>query len=224
MLVQSPQTVKFQSNPNFGALKIATAKNCVRGLNTKIDIYKLTEKDGKFVDFLDNNIKYRELTSGLSTDMQDRWQKIFHYCIEEIKDGFNQNYIAVSDNKVCGVSTYYCNGTSSYLDGICKIPAPGGDEIPLIGKSLILNFFKSAQKANSKTIKLDAVKDGPFDVISLYEKLGFKKVFQAEDTGNYQAMEMNKYKLKEQIANLEKCINYKDVQNSEDVSLMDFVV
>ena len=219
-----PQNCSTQySNPNFGALKVATAKNWVKGAETTIDIYKLTKRDEKFLDALEASTNYKELVPNISEDMQNRWQKIFHYCIEEVKDGFNQSYIAICQNRPCGISTYYTNETFSYLDGVCKIPTPTADNIYLAGKSLILNFFKSAQNANSKTVKLDAVKDGPVDVISLYEKLGFKKVFNCDGDNNYQPMEMNKFKLKEQVKNLENIIDYKEYKNQEDVNLFDLL-
>jgi len=223
MFIQNPRSLKNNSQPNFGALKVASAKNYVKGRETLIDIYKLTKNDNDFIDILEKSTDYHRLASSLKSDMQERWQKVFHYCIEEMKDGYNQNFVAVSNNKPCGILTYYANGTSSYLDGVCKIPAPVEEDVHLTGQTLILNFLKAAQQANSKTVGLDAVKDGPFDVISLYEKLGFKKVFHPDDEGKYQPMEMNKFKLKEQIKKLEKVIKYQEEKGKEEVNLIDLL-
>lgn len=220
MQIQPQKSLAQQKNIQFGALKIATIKNS--GRNT-IDIYKLTEKDDDFIDFLDSTTDYNKIAPDLPEDMRARWQKIFHYCIEEIRDGFNQNFVAISNKKPCGILTGYCNETSSYLDGVCKIPSEENKNLRNAGKSLILHFLKTAQKANSKTISLDAVKDGPFDVISMYEKLNFKKVFPAEDSGKYQPMEMNKYKLKEQIKSLESKFNYKEEKSREEVNLLNLI-
>ena len=95
--------------------------------------------------------------------------------------------------------------------------------VHLTGKSMILSFLKSAEKANSKTVALNAVKDGPVDVISLYEKLGFKKTYRAVDDGVYQPMEMNKFKLKEQIKKLESVIDYQEEKTSQEVNLIDLM-
>lgn len=219
MQIQTPAKLKSYPQTNFGAIKVATATNYVKGMESPIDIYQLTKKDGEFIDFLEQSTDFHTIATNLRKDMQERWQKVFHYCIEEIKDGYNQNYVAIAKNKPCGILTYYANGSSSYLDGVCKIPTLE-ENIHLTGKTLILKFLKAAQSANSKTIHLDAVKDGPFDVISMYEKLGFKKVFHAQDNGKYQSMEINKFKLKEQIKELEKFIKYKEESNSDEVNLM----
>ncbi len=217
-----PQSFSNQFyNPKFGALKVATAKNFFNGVESKIDIYKLTKKDEHFLDLLEENTNYKKLAPNMREDMQNRWQKIFHYCVEEVKDGFNQSYVALSGNRPCGIVTYYADSTSSYLDGVCKIPTPD-KKVYLAGQSLILKFFKSALEENSKTVKLDAVKDGPIDVISLYEKLGFKKVFN-NTTDNYQPMEMNKFKLKEQVKKLEELITYKEEKHPQEVNLCEFI-
>lgn len=221
MLIQNNFTPNnSQQKPSFGALKIATAKNFVKGAETSIDIYKLEKKDHNFVEFLEENVDYHKLAPTIRKDLQDRWQKVFRYCIERIKSGENDSFIAVSDNKPCGIFTYIIDSCSAYLDAVCKIPNLE-NEVHLAGKTMILSFLKSAEKTNSKTVTLDAVKDGPVDVISLYEKLGFKKVYNSIDDGVYQPMEMNKFKLKEQLKNLEKLINYKDIKKSEEINLFD---
>ena len=126
------------------------------------------------------------------------------------------------NNKPCGILTYYGDETVSYLDCVCKIPQKNSEKIPLIGKTLILNFLKFADKEQSKKVALDAVKDGPIDVISIYEQLGFKKIFRVCDN-KYQPMEMHRFKLKESINKLEKIIDYTEELAKEEINLLDLV-
>ena len=223
MLVQNSFTPNnHPRKPSFGALKVATAINCVKGVESSIDIYKLGKKDNDFIELLENSIDYHKLAPNLRKDLQDRWQKVFHYCIEQMKGRENESFVAVSGKKPCGIFTYFTEPNLSYLDAVCKIPA-SDEVVHLTGKSMILSFLKSAEKANSKTVALNAVKDGPVDVISLYEKLGFKKTYRAVDDGVYQPMEMNKFKLKEQIKKLESVIDYQEEKTSQEVNLIDLM-
>lgn len=222
MQIHSSQDKNICNPIAFGAIKVATAKNFVRGKETIIDIYRLTRKDKEVIDYLEKSTHYEELVPQVEEIMQERWQKVFQYCIEEIKEGNNQNFVAIAESRPCGLLTYYANEALAYLDGVCKIPKKKSDNVRLIGQSLILKFLKSASKEKSQKISLDAVKDGPIDVISIYEKLGFKKIYRICNN-EYQPMEMSKYQLKESINKLEKLIDYTESQSLEEVNLFDII-
>ena len=222
MQIHPSRQSNSQPLPAFGAIKVATGKNCQRGKETSIDIYKLTLKDNAFVNYLENHTNYKELLPDMEEVMQDRWQKVFNYCIRAIKSGDNNSFVAIANNKPCGILTYYQDETVSFLDGVCKIPQEKADKIPLIGKTLILNFLKFANKENSKKVALDAVKDGPIDVISIYEQLGFKKIFRFCDN-KYQPMEMHRFKIKDAIRKLENVIDYTEAPVKEEINLLNLV-
>lgn len=193
--------------PSFKAVKIANTQNCVGKLRTNIEIYKLELEDRKFLQKLAEKTDYKKLCPKLSEVLQERWQKVFNYCIMKAFNLENTTYVAFHDNKPCGILTYCDDGSSLYLDGICRIPDKNEKKIPFVGQTLFLQIFKDAEKKQSKEIKLDAIQDGPFNVVEKYEALGFKK---DPTTFPYTEMVCKKYKIKEQLKELPFTISYKN--------------
>lgn len=196
-----------QNSPttNFKATKIATAKAAMGRTVSEFEIYKLGRSDQNFIEKLSNKVNFVERCKNFSSNLAKRWQKIFNYCIEKSKENDNITYVTLSNNKPCGIMTYSYDGYSLYLNGICSIPDRNGNKTPFCGQTLFYQLFKDAQEDGAKSIKLDAVQDGPFDVISKYEKLGFKK---DPTTIPYTRMICGKYKIKEQLKELPFLVNY----------------
>lgn len=190
---------------NFKATKIATAKAAIGRTISEFEIYKLGKSDQNFIEKLANNVNFVERCKNLSSNLAKRWQKIFVYCIENAKENTNTTYIALRNNKTCGIMTYSYDGCSLFLNGICSIPDKNGKRAPFCGQTLFYQLFKDAQEDGAKSIKLDAVQDGPFDVVSKYEKLGFKK---DPTTIPYTRMICGKYKIKEQLKELPFLVDY----------------
>ena len=101
----------------------------------------------------------------------------------------------------------------------CSIPTEINKKVKFAGKTLFYQLFKDAKKENVKDITLDAVKNGPFDVVSKYEKLGFKK---DPTTHPYTNMVCNKHKITKQLEEFPYDIDYKEVP-LEHVDLMQFI-
>ncbi len=199
-------SIRYQ--PQFKAIRIAQVKNYLGNTETIIDLYKLTnsQSDLKFI----NNIKYnklfdfKHLCSQMHSFDQTRWRRIFDYCIAKIESGDNA-YIAVSENRPCGIMAFF-EDKNITLDGICAIPKKNGKKVPLTGKTLFLQLFREAKSKNVKNISLEAVEDGPYNVIKKYEELGFKK--QNGEYQGYTSMVSNKYNSNIQIKNLSKELDY----------------
>ena len=77
-----------------------------------------------------------------------------------------------------------------------------------------------AENLKAKTLKLFAITDGPFDVITKYKEMGFKDVGMAD---GYVEMTCNKYNIKKQIDNLSKSISYQPVRNANELSLEELI-
>lgn len=205
---------QYSQNPNFKAIKIAQTQNCVRENITNIDIFKLTKEDNSFLEKL-KETSIKKLCPNLKEDIQERWQKVLNYCLEVSKRIYNTTYVAVSENNVCGIMVIDKDYRKHViLDGICAIPNKNGEKTNLAGQTLLYQLFKSSSKED-KGIQLDAIHNGPVDVVKKYKNLGF--IINSE-TANYTEMSCNKHKVREQLNNFEKQINYTPIQE-EHVNL-----
>lgn len=194
-------------NQNFKAIKIASTAKRINGVNNPITIYQLTKDDISVLKKWANNISYKKLFPNLNQLLQERWQQIFDYCIREIEEDSDGSYLAVSNNKPCGILTYQYDGNGIYIDGICSVPIKENKKVPNVGKTLFCQMFNLAHKEKCKKLTLSAVQDGPFDVVKKYEELGFKKDITSYP---YAKMACNKYEIKKQYQNLVYEINYKE--------------
>lgn len=193
-------------NQNFKAIKVATTKNVVNNIETTIDLYKLQNDDKNFIKNLKESININELYPKLVKDLKDRWQKVLIYCLEKAIDSKHITYIAVNENKPCGIMTII-KDSPFYLDGICTIPTGINKKVNFTGKTLFYQLFKDSSETGSRGICLDAVNDGAFDPIKKYSKLGF---IITPSTSNYTKMYCNKYKVLEQYKLLSKEIQYEE--------------
>lgn len=204
---------------NFKAIKIANIKTGINNNISSIDLYQLRREDYGFIQKLAKKINFENTENKISEYYKNRWQKVFKYCIETAFDHFNITYIAISQNKPCGIMTF-SNKHSIFLDGICAIPNEQGEKVPFTGKSLLFELFKVANETSAKSINLNAVPDGTFNPVRKYEELGFKR--NATQENEYIAMECNKYKIQEQLKTLSKDIEYSPY-NCEKTQLDQFI-
>ena len=191
--------------PQFKAVKVAQADTILKGSPAKIEVYRLTKSDNKFLHKFMSDTSFSELFPKLSTLLQERWQKIFNYCVTQAMEYSDNTYLTICNHKPCGIMTYYNNGNGLYLDGICSIPIEKNQKVPNIGKSLFCQLFRDAKQCRAKNITLSAVQDGPFDVVKKYENMGFKKDIT---TYPYTDMKCNKYSIAEQNVKLQKETHY----------------
>lgn len=213
---------KPQYNTNFKAIKVATIKNLVMERAPDIEIYQLRLEDYGFLQKLNSVIDYKKLCPKLAKSLQERWDNVFHYCIFKAFSFGNLTYLAVKNNIPCGILTYNEN-KGIYLDGICSIPNKKGEKTHLAGKALFYQLFKDAESKHVKDIRLDAITDGPFDVIKKYENLGFKNIGYkvSENKTLYAEMVCNKEKIKKQLKQLPTEIAYEET--FERRNLIDFI-
>ena len=130
-------SVNFQSKPQFKATKVATAYNYVRG-NTVIDIFKLSDKDAGFIKKLSKKVSIKDLCPKIKQSFQERWQKVFDYCLQEAIGSENNTYVAFSEGAPCAILTYHeINSRNNFLDGVSAIPDSSGEKTPLAGNTLI---------------------------------------------------------------------------------------
>ena len=164
MQIYSPQ---HNFSPQFKAVKVATAKNTVKNLTTQIDLYKLNPKqDNAFLTKWKSFVDFKKLFPNLQEFEAERLQQIFNYTINSASDIEYTAYVAISNNKPCGIVSYLQNSNNNtFIDAICSVPIEINKKVRKVGSTLILQTFKDASKNNSKEIVLDAVNNGPFNII-----------------------------------------------------------
>lgn len=205
------------NNLNFKAIHIARTQNIAKKSAPIIDIYKLTGKDAKFLNELREQKNFKELMPELTEYDANRWQKVFEYGIDSAQIPYYNSYLAVSENKPCGLLVLEELGPQRLiLDCICKIPTKKSTTTKGAGEALFTQMFKYADEKSAKSIDLKAVTDGPFDVVKKYENLGFLNIGWDE---MYVHMSCHKFKIKEQLKKLLAQISYKPTKTSENVNL-----
>lgn len=203
----------FNTSPNFQAHKIANIVANEKGrIVSNMDIYRIERSDMLFLEKLKTKTNFKTLCPKLTEFLQKRWQRVFEYCIGCAHDSENRTYIAVQDDKPCGILTYTPNSTY-FLEGICSIPQNKGKKVPFAGSALFYQIFKDAEQDSASGIELKAITNGPFDVIKKYEKLGFKQEKNA-DILSFIKMSCGKYKIKEQLKELPYRFDYTAIEDN----------
>ena len=120
-------------SPQFKAIKVAKTSNTINNLTTNIDIYKLNpKKDNLFLKNLKDKINFRKLFPQMPEFEARRIQRIFNYTINSAADSNFTAYVAISENKVCGILSFLLNdNNNTFIDGICSIPTDINKDIPL---------------------------------------------------------------------------------------------
>lgn len=194
--------------PNFKAIRTAQIQSRIAHKPATIDLFKITKEDRPFLVKFLVNTSFKTLCPQLAEYARDRWQKIFNYCIDCALENENTTYIALSENKPCGILTYQ-KDTNTVLDGICAIPNENGEKVPFSGLSLFYQFFLDNLSNKTEGIDLEAITDGPFNVVKKYEQLGFK---QEGFINQYIKMHCNKFKIKEQLQKLSSLLDYTETE------------
>lgn len=204
---------------NFQAYKVANIKASAKNrLVSDFDIFQLERSDRVFLDKLQAKTKYKNLFPKLTDFLQRRWQKVFDYCIACAHDPDNRTYVAMQNGKPCSIMTYTPE-SPYFLEGICSIPNEPNKKVPFAGSALLYQLFKDAVENNASGISLEAVTNGPYDVISKYESVGFT---QEKDVDSRIKMNCRKYKVKEQLKEFQFQMEYTPLK-SEHVSLEEYL-
>lgn len=93
---------------------------------------------------------------------------------------------------------------------MCTWPTEFGKKVKFAGQTLFYQLFKDFEQIKGKRIKLEAITNGPFDTVSKYEKLGFKKTSNMHPTKV--EMETTAPKVKDTLKSLNNNINYEEVE------------
>lgn len=187
------------NSPSFGAKLIATSGN--------LKLYKLTESsDIKALKRFAAKTDIQDLMPKCSRQDADRWHEMLEYAIDSAQSPGNVTYVESANNKLCGIISYFPNGTST-IDCICTIPIEKGKKVKLAGKTLFYQVFQDFLEYKGSRINLSAITNGPYNTINKYKELGFSETTHVTKT--YVDMSANRHKIKEAWQKLKEIINYK---------------
>lgn len=179
------------------------------GNSGNLKLYRLTDTDDiKFLKKLSEKTDMKKLIPNLTKDEYSRWHEMLEYAVDNSAKKGNITYLETSNNKPCGIITF-TPGKTTILDCICTWPVEFGKKVKLAGKNLFYQMFLDFKKIKGTRIKLEAITNGPFDTVSKYESLGFKRTSNVFPTKI--EMEANLAKIKENTQKLDTLLNYKSI-------------
>ena len=161
--------------PAFGAIKIAEAKNYLKGIKIPISIYKITPNDRDFLEYLQNSVNLKELKSDLPENMLYIWQEIFKIALTEAKNSSVTTLLGVFKNKPCAIMNFVNIDSKYRVKTVCSWPVEPDKKVPYAGKTLFMALFQKFLNNNGQHIDLDAITNGPFNAVGKYSSRGFKQ-------------------------------------------------
>ena len=202
-------------NPNFQARQIARTMNCIGKLETKIDLWEVTSRDKTFLKGLLENIDFKNLMPNISSEGVKRWKEMLEISVNDTVAQRVISYLAISENKPCGIISFVPGKKQFYASSICTWPIECGKKVKFAGKTLFYQLFKTFSESKAKEITLKAIKDGPFETVPKYKNIGF----QVLDDKHLVEMSINKYKVKEVYGDLNKIITYTPLEKQSERDL-----
>ena len=202
----------------FRGIHIANSTNCIKNVETSIDLFQITPKDKFFLKNLRERVKMNELMPGtkITKDEFERWQEMLNLALDKGQLNDRKCIIAAQKNKPCGIITFQPGKNKYYLDCICTWPAETGKKVALAGQTLFKQMFTDFLNSRANFIYLTAILNGPFDTVSKYTRLGFK---QTGGENWLVTMRTNRNTTEKTMNHLEDIINTIQTKTNEDINL-----
>lgn len=205
---------------NFTGIHIANSKNCIKNIETSIDLYEITNKDRAFLKKLRESVKMSELMPDKNISQQgyDRWQEMLNLALDKALNFGQKSIVAVKDNKPCGIITFKPDKRAYKLDCICTWPVEKGKKVTLAGQTLFKQLFEDFLEAKSHFVSLAAILNGPYSVVEKYMRLGFK---QTGGENFLVAMRTNQEQVKNTMKYLNDIIITNHTFSTNDINLLE---
>lgn len=205
-------------NINFQAIHIANSKNIIKNIETNIKVYELDAKNDKsFLIRLPGKINMQNLMPDLTNYEYERWHEMLEFAVQSSLENDKKTLLAVVDNKPCGIAAFLPGKNKFHLDCICTWPVEFGKKVTLAGTTLFKHMFEIFQNSKADKIKLEAITNGPFDVISKYKRLGFIEFGSKDDHQFF--MEINRPRVQNTLKRLNNLIFTEKIPNSPKENL-----
>lgn len=179
--VNNMNNLKISQNLNnrhcsFKARKVAVARPIVDGIKKEIEIYRLGNRDkdcfGKIVETI--NLA-QLLPSKINAPNFNVWQNLIeaaYDCIGHVKH--QRIFLAVQDNKPCGVLLASCNNKQGEVVTFATWPVGLEQKVKKAGSSLFTAFLKLVEQKKLKRVKLEPLINGPTDSVGFYLSHGME--------------------------------------------------
>ncbi len=170
------QTKKY--SPNFTGRLVAVATPVINGIEKEIQIYRVGKKDASFLQKILSEIDVEKLMPS----MKDRpnltiWTKLISQAAEDIGKFTKQKaYIAVSEQKPCGIVIVNNNKKQGTLGILASIPTATDELTKGAGSSLITTVLDLAKSKKLSQITLEPLLKGPTDCVGFYKRHNFNFV------------------------------------------------
>ena len=200
---------------NFKANKISKVLVNLPEKRINYDIYKISYQDQPFLDLLSSKVNLRELWRGLRYLDYELWGFILKKSAKFEKSMKNFGYLLVKDKTPCGLMNCTELLKGYKVDYVTTWPYKSDYKSPYAGKVLFLQLYKDLLKVDKDFVRLDSIKNEPFNVFQKYRTLGFIPI-----GGDYECemMKIEKEGITEVIETLEKQISIKSmVEKNEDL-------
>lgn len=212
------EKINYSNEKAFSAQRVAIAKVKLPHDTILYDIYNLSIKDEKNLEKLKAKIDLKSLWTNLQQKDYETWSFIKDKALTV--RGFNKfAFLLTSNNKPCGAMSGSNIWGKCNLNYISTWPIEQNKKMPLAGKVLLLNLFKTVLKTDNLEVVLTALKGDPFQAFMKYKALKFKP---CGGDGNGEEM---KIKVKDIPAVIEEYANLIDIEAVEDeeIDLLNFI-
>lgn len=201
--------------PNFTAIHIANTKNIINNVETEIKLYQMSAKhDRHFLNKFDINME--TIMPNLAKYEYNRWHEMLEVAKDNALKPDRISYLAVTQDKPCGIMSFLPGKKNFWLDCICTWPVEYGKKVNLAGTTLFNQLFKVFNENKADKIKLEAITNGPFDTVSKYKNLSF----QSLDYSRHKVlMETNSHRVSAKLKTLEELIEYSAIGSAEKENL-----
>lgn len=216
--MQIKNNFSHPTQQSFSGINIAKSTNCIKNIETNIDLFQITNKDKTFLNKLRNSVKMNELmpSSKITKAEFDRWQEMLNLALDKAQNKDRKCIIAAKDKKPCGIITFQPGKNKYYLDCICTWPIETGKKVTLAGQTLFKQMFADFLNSKANILDLTAILNGPFDTVSKYSKLGFKQI---GGENWLVAMRTNRDTTEKTMKKLDNIINTTKTNNNDDINL-----
>ena len=126
--MQIQNKFNHHTQQSFSGINIAKSTNCIKNIETNIDLFEITKKDKTFLNKLRASVKMNELmpNSRITKAEFDRWQEMLNLALDKAQYKDRKCIIAAKDKKPCGIITFHPGQNKYYLDCICTWPVETG--------------------------------------------------------------------------------------------------
>lgn len=211
----------INNKTNFSGMKVSSAKVICNNLTENYDIYKVTERDRKFLENLYTNTKLECLYDNLTEYQYFIWDHIMERGLTEPITSKTKTFVLADSGKnPCGVMRYHDSKLKNKLQYISTWPVEKNEKKLLAGKTLIMEMFRQLMpKSKDSTAELVALKMSAFNPIQTYVQTGFKRT--GKSTAYTDSMRISHTNMERMYKKYSDIIKFTPCEERVEVNLFD---